>query len=452
MQKDLTKGSVFRVLIQFSLPYLLSCFLQTFYGLADLFITGQFNGADAISAVSVGSQVMHMLTVIIVGLAMGSTVTISHHVGEKDAKKAGRAVGNTVSLFLAFAVILTIGLLLGVEGILKCVSIPPEAYAQTRIYLIICFAGIPFITAYNIISCIFRGMGDSRSPLYFVAAACVMNVVLDFLLIGCFSMGAAGAAFGTVISQTASVVIALAAIRKKRLGLSVKKEDFRPDKKSLGNILRIGIPIAFQDGLIQVSFMIITIIANRRGVTAAASVGIVEKIISFFFLVPSAMLSSISSITAQNVGARRYRRGAKTLQYGVTIAVSFGVLMTILCQFLAPQILGLFTEDAMVVEMGSQYLRAYVLDCIVAGVHFCFSGYFCAYGYSGISFLQNVVSIVLLRVPGAYLASEYYPDTLYPMGLAAPAGSLLSAIICIIVFVMWRKKFLPPQGQQENGR
>lgn len=452
MQKDLTKGSVFRVLIQFSLPYLLSCFLQTFYGLADLFITGQFNGADAISAVSVGSQIMHMLTVIIVGLAMGSTVTISHHIGERDMKKAGRAVGNTVSLFLAFAVILTIGLLLGVEGILKCVSIPPEAYAQTRTYLIICFAGIPFITAYNIISCIFRGMGDSRSPLYFVAAACVMNVVLDFLLIDCFSMGAAGAAFGTVISQTASVVIALAAIRKKRLGLSVKKEDFRPDKKSLGNILRIGIPIAFQDGLIQVSFMIITIIANRRGVTAAASVGIVEKIISFFFLVPSAMLSSISSITAQNVGARRYRRGAKTLQYGVTIAVSFGVLMTILCQFLAPQILGLFTEDAMVVEMGSQYLRAYVLDCIMAGVHFCFSGYFCAYGYSGISFLQNVVSIVLLRVPGAYLASEYYPDTLYPMGLAAPAGSLLSAIICIIVFVMWRKKFLPPQGQQENGR
>ena len=296
MQKDLTKGSVFRVLIQFSLPYLLSCFLQTFYGLADLFITGQFNGADAISAVSVGSQIMHMLTVIIVGLAMGSTVTISHHIGERDMKKAGRAVGNTVSLFLAFAVILTIGLLLGVEGILKCVSIPPEAYAQTRTYLIICFAGIPFITAYNIISCIFREMGDSRSPLYFVAAACVMNVVLDFLLIGCFSMGAAGAAFGTVISQTASVVIALAAIRKKRLGLSVKKEDFRPDKKSLGNILRIGIPIAFQDGLIQVSFMIITIIANRRGVTAAASVGIVEKIISFFFLVPSAMLSSISSI------------------------------------------------------------------------------------------------------------------------------------------------------------
>lgn len=442
MQKDLTKGSVFRVLIQFSLPYLLSCFLQTFYGLADLFITGQFNGADAISAVSIGSQVMHMLTVIIVGLAMGSTVTISHHVGEKDLKKAGRAVGNTVTLFI-FAVLLTAGLLLGVNGILKWISVPTEAYSQAKIYLIICFAGVPFITAYNIISCIFRGMGDSKSPLYFVAAACVLNVALDFIFIGGFAMGAAGAALGTVISQTASVVIALVTIRRKSFGLSVKKEDFRPHKTSMGGILKIGIPIAFQDGLIQVSFMIITIIANKRGVTAAASVGIVEKLISFFFLVPSAMLSSISSITAQNVGAGEYKRGARTLRYGVTIAVSFGALMAVICQFFSPQILSLFTDDAMVVEMGTQYLKAYVLDCIVAGVHFCFSGYFCAYGYSGISFIQNVASIVLLRVPGAYLASKYYPDTLYPMGLAAPAGSFLSAIICVAVFLIWKKKFLP---------
>lgn len=443
MQKDLTKGSVFRVLIRFSLPYLLSCFLQTFYGLADLFITGQFNGADAISAVSIGSQVMHMLTVIIVGLAMGSTVTISHFVGEKNLKKAGRAVGNTVTLFLIFAAALTAGLLVGVNGILKWICVPTEAYSQAKMYLIICFAGVPFITAYNIISCIFRGMGDSKSPLYFVATACVLNVALDFIFIGGFSMGAAGAALGTIISQTASVALALAAIRRKSLGLPVEKEDFRPHKTSMGGILKIGLPIAFQDGLIQVSFMIITIIANKRGVTAAASVGIVEKIISFFFLVPSAMLSSISSITAQNVGAGKYKRGAGTLRYGVAIAVSFGVLTAVICQFFSPQILALFTDDAMVVEMGTQYLKAYVLDCIVAGVHFCFSGYFCAYGYSGISFMQNVASIVLLRVPGAYLASKYYPGTLYPMGLAAPAGSLLSAVICVVVFLVWRKNFLP---------
>ncbi|MDO5136119.1 MAG: MATE family efflux transporter [Eubacteriales bacterium] len=446
MQKDLTRGNVFRVLVRFSLPYLLSCFLQTFYGLADLFITGQFNGAASISAVSVGSQVMHMLTVIIVGLAMGSTVTISHGVGERNMEKAGKAVGNTVTLFLLFSLALTAILLLGVERILVWISIPSQALPQARLYLQICFAGIPAITAYNIISCIFRGMGDSKSPLYFVAAACVLNVVLDYVLIGGMAMGAAGAALGTVISQTVSVLLALAAVRRKSLGIRMAGRDLRPDGEVMGGILRIGIPIAFQDGLIQVSFMIITIIANRRGVTAAASVGIVEKLISFFFLVPSAMLSSISSIVAQNEGAGKYRRGERTLWYGVATAVSFGALVAVICQFFSPQILSLFTQDQGVVVMGTQYLKAYVLDCIVAGVHFCFSGYFCAYGWSGISFWQNVVSIVLLRVPGAYLASKFYPDTLFPMGLAAPAGSLLSALICVAVFGIWHERFLPREG------
>lgn len=443
MQKNLTKGNVLKILVQFSVPYLLACFLQTFYGLADLFITGQYNGAGVISAVSIGSQVMHMITVIIVGLAMGSTVLISRSVGEQNMKKAGAAVGNTVVLFLVFSVALTVGLLAGTDGIIRLISVPPEAVEQTKIYLMICFGGIPFITAYNIISSIFRGMGDSKSPLYFVAVACVLNVALDFLFIGPMEMEAAGAALGTVISQTASVLIALVSIRKKRMGISIKKEDFRLQKPVMGNILRVGLPIAFQDGLIQVSFMIITVIANQRGVVVAASVGIVEKMISFFFLVPSAMLSSISAIVAQNVGAGAYRRGAQTLKYGVAIAVSFGILVAGVCQVFAPPLLGMFTDDSAVITMGSQYLRAYSLDCIMAAVHFCFSGYFCAYGYSGISFVQNVASIVLLRVPGAYLASKLFPDTLYPMGLAAPAGSLLSAVICVAVFMAWKKRFLP---------
>lgn len=446
MQRDLTKGSVLGVLVRFSLPYLLACFLQTFYGLVDLFVTGQFNGADAISAVSIGSQVMHMLTVIIVGLAMGATVSISRCVGEKDMKKAAQAVGNTAALFAGVAVALTIVLLLGVDAVLTWISVPAEAVFQTKIYLMICFAGIPFITAYNILSCIFRGMGDSKSPLYFVAAACALNIILDFVFVGELSMGAAGAALGTVISQTASVFLAAAAIRKKSFGLAVSRADFRIQKKVMKGILKIGLPISFQDGLIQISFMLITIIANRRGVTAAASVGIVEKIISFFFLVPSAMLSSISSITAQNVGAKKYHRGMETLRYGIVIAVSFGMAVAVMCQCFSPQILGMFTEDAEVIKMGSQYLRAYALDCAIAGVHFCFSGYFCAYGYSGISFFQNVVSIVLLRVPGAYLASKFYPDTLYPMGLAAPAGSFLSAVICVAVFVLWKKRFIPEES------
>lgn len=446
-RNDLTKGSVLGALLSFSLPYLLSCFLQTFYGLADLYVTGQYYGAEAISAVSIGSQVMHMLTVIIVGLAMGATVTISRAVGEKNTARAGRAVGNTVFLFLLVSVALTLVLLTGTDRILDWIQVPKEAIAQTKIYLLICFAGIPFITAYNIISCIFRGMGDSRSPLYFVAAACVMNIGLDFFFIGSLGLGAAGAALGTVVSQTGSVILALIAMKKKSFGLCLKKEDFYPEKGAMGTILKVGVPIAFQDGFIQISFMIITVIANQRGVVAAASVGIVEKLISFFFLVPSAMLSSVSAIAAQNVGAGRHKRAFKVLKYGLLVCVCFGLTVVLVCQVFSSEILSLFADASAVIEMGSQYLRSYVFDCAVAGVHFCFSGYFCAYGKSMLSFVQNLIAIVLVRIPGAYLASVMFPDTLYPMGLAAPAGSLLSAIICIVFFIIYKKKyFLSSEG------
>lgn len=443
MQKDLTTGNVFRNLIRFSLPYLLSCFLQTFYGLADLFITGQYNGAATISAVSIGSQVTHMITVIIVGLAMGTTVIIGRAVGSKKPEVAAKSIGNTILLFTLFAVFATVLMIFLTDGIIAAVSTPKEAVSQTKSYLFICFTGIPFITAYNVISSIFRGLGDSKSPMYFVAVAGVINIILDFLFIGPLNMGAAGAALGTIISQAVSVFAALIALRKMNIGIAVRKRHFRIDKAVLLNILKVGVPIAIQDGFIQISFLVITAIANGRGIAAAASVGIVEKIISFLFLVPSAMLSSVSAIAAQNAGAGRHERGIKVLRYGIEISVLFGLAAAVICQIFAEPLLGLFVrDDAEVIRMGSQYLRAYVWDCIFAGIHFCFSGYFCAYGKAVVSFGQNLLSILIIRIPGAYLASVFYPDTLYPMGLAAPVGSVFSAVLCLVVFLMMRKKLM----------
>lgn len=435
MQKNLTKGNMFFNLLYFSLPYLLSCFLQTFYGLTDLFITGQFNGAATISAVSIGSQVTHMMTVILVGLAMGTTVTISRAVGSEKPDLAAKGIGNTVSLFTLVAVCLTALLTASVNVIISAVSTPAEAVAETRSYLVICFLGVPFITAYNIISSIFRGLGDSKSPMYFVAVAGVINIFLDYVFIGPFGMGSAGAALATIIAQAMSVVFALFALSRTKLGVSMSRDDFRFDRATLSSILTTGIPIALQDGLIQVSFLVITAIANQRGVTVAASVGIVEKIICFLFLVPSAMLSSISAIAAQNAGAGQHRQGTAVLRYGIGISFSFGILAAIVCNLWTEPILSLFVrDDAAVVLMGSQYLKAYVIDCAVAGIHFCFSGYFCAYRKAFLSFVHNLASILLIRIPGAYLASVYFPDTLYPMGLAAPAGSLFSALLCTAMF------------------
>lgn len=441
MEKNLTTGSVFKNILFFSLPYLLSYFLQTLYGMADLFIIGQFEGVASTTAVSIGSQVMHMLTVMIVGLAMGSTVSIGQAVGAGDRKKAASGIGNTVTLFMCLSVVLTVALLIFVRPIVDIMSTPEAAVPGTVEYLTICFIGIPFITAYNIISSIFRGLGDSKSPMYFIAVACVANIALDYLFMGALHLGPSGAALGTTLSQAVSVIIALVVIRRHSGALAVKKSDFRPARPVMARLLRIGVPIAMQDGLIQIAFIIITVIANRRGLNDAAAVGIVEKIISFLFLVPSSMLSTVSALGAQNIGAGKPERARLTLRYAAFVAICFGACMVILMQFAAEPVVSLFTDSAQsdgaeVIRLGGQYMRGYVWDCIFAGVHFSFSGYFCACGRSGLSFLHNISAILLVRVPGVYLTSLFFPDSLFPMGLATSMGSLLSVIICVIAYTV----------------
>lgn len=446
MEKNLTTGSVFRTLLGFSLPYLLSYFLQTLYGMADLFIIGQFNGVESTTAVSIGSQVMHMLTVMIVGLAMGATVMIGQAVGAGQKEKASLAVGNTATLFFTLSLAVTAILLISVRPIVTVMSTPKEAVAGTIAYLTICFLGIPFITAYNIISSIFRGMGDSKSPMYFVAIACAVNIGLDYLFIGEMGLGAAGAALGTTLSQTVSVIIAFFVIRRRPTGLNLSKKGFKPHRETMGRILRIGIPIAMQDGFIQISFIVITIIANRRGLNDAAAVGIVEKIIGILFLVPSSMLQSVSALAAQNVGAGKHDRARRTLFYAALLSFGWGLLAVALMQYDAETFVGLFAEDAAVLRLGGQYMRGYVWDAALAGIHFCFSGYFCAYGLSVISFVHNSISIVCVRIPFAYLASKYFADTLFPMGLASTAGSGISVLICIGVFLWLERKWRMEDG------
>ena len=440
MTNDLTRGSISKNLLYFTAPYLLSYFLQTLYGMADLFIIGQFDGADATTAVSIGSQVMHMITVMIVGLAMGTTVGIGHAVGAGDKKRAKTAIGNTLTLFLSLSIVGTALLLLLVNPIVSVMSTPDEAVAGARIYLIICFAGIPFITAYNIIASVFRGLGDSKSPMYFIAVACVANIILDYVFIGAMDMGAAGAALGTTLSQALSVIISVVAVIKKKREIIPSKSDLHPQKSVMSELLRTGVPIALQDGLIQVAFIVITIIANKRGLTDAAAVGIVEKIISFLFLVPSSLLSAVSALCAQNIGAGKQDRADRTLRYALFAAVGFGAVVAVIMQFAAGFTVGLFQKDAAVVAAGEQYLKGYVFDVIFAGIHFSFSGYFCACNKSYISFIHNISAIALVRIPGVYLMSVKFPDTLLPMGLATAMGSLVSAVICAVAFGLLKRK------------
>ena len=343
-------------------------------------------------------------------------------------------------LFLSLSAAAAGVLFLGIRPILSILSVPEAAREGTAAYLGICFLGIPFITAYNISSAIFRGMGDSKRPMYFVAVACGVNIALDYLFMGALHLGPAGAALGTTCSQAVSAVIALAVLLRRR-SIPLRQSAFRPRCRVMKRLLSIGLPVSLQDGLIQVSFLVITVIANRRGLNDAAAVGIVEKIISFLFLVPSSMLSAVSVLGAQNLGAGKPARAIQTLRYAASAAAGFGVLVALAVQFTAEPIVSLFTdrttaEGAAVVLLGGQYLRGYIWDCVFAGIHFSFSGYFCACGKSGLSFLHNILAIVLVRIPGVYLTSHLFPNTLFPMGLATAAGSFLSALICAAAFAL----------------
>lgn len=442
-RKDLTEGSIVGNIVDFLLPYMLAYFLQILYGLADLFVIGRYCGVESTTAVSNGAQIMHFLTCVIVGLAMGTTVKIAHTVGAKDKARTSRIIGNTATMFLFISVLLSLVCLFLTQDIVSIIDTPPEAWQESVEYMTVCFVGIPFIMAFNIIASIFRGLGDSKSPMYFVTVACVANILLDFFFIGYMGWGAKGAALGTTLSQMISVLFSLVAIRRHREVFDVHKHDFRPHRQTIMDMLKIGFPIAMQDGFIQIGFLAITVIANGRGVYDAGAVGIVEKFIGLVFLLPSAMLSTVSAVCSQNIGAGKIDRALTTLRYSLGIICGYGLLMIVVWTIFPELAVGLFTDDPVVVEKGAVYLQGYIYDCLFAGMHFCFSGLFTACGYSIISFIYNFLSVILVRIPFAYLASEMYPDTLFPMGLTTWFGSVFSVVFCIVVYrwMMKHQKF-----------
>ncbi len=437
---DLTRGSIVGNILVFSLPYMLAYFLQILYGLADLFVVGQYGSVHDTTAVSNGGQIMYMVTVVIIGLAMGSTVCIGRSVGAGDKDLVGRTIGNTFKLFFLISLGLTGVLLLLRHHIVGWIATPAAAVSGTLDYLVICFLGVPFIAFYNVISSVFRGMGDSRTPMYLVAVACVVNIVLDYVFIGCFSMGPAGAALGTTLSQAFSVVVAAVAIYRHRASLHLRRESFRFNRRTVSAILRIGTPVSLQDGFIQVSFVAIMVIANMRGLTDAAAVGIVEKFIGLLFIVPSSMLSTVSAVSAQCIGAGKLDRARLTLKWALCVTVGVGFVAAVICQFIPHLAIRVFTDDATVIASGADYLRSYSWDCMIAGVHFCFTGFFTACGRSLVAFAHNVLSIIVVRLPLCYILSVAYAATLFPMGFASPAGSMLSVIICVSVYVWLRRK------------
>ena len=444
---DFTQGKILSPLLKFAVPVMLAMFLQSMYGAVDLLIVGKFASPADVSAVSTGSQIMMTLTNLVSSFAMGTTILLGQQIGCGERKNGGRTVGTAIVMFAVLAVAMTAVLVLLAPQISSIMNAPAEAFAKTVSYVRICGAGMLVIVAYNLIGCIFRGLGDSRTPLLTVAIACVCNIAGDLLLCAGLGLGTAGAAIATVAAQMVSVVVSLAVIRKKELPFEMHRTDIRIHGKTLRRMAGLGAPIALQDLLVSVSFLIILAIVNAMGVTASAGVGVAEKVCAFIMLISSAFMQSISAFVAQNYGAGRMDRARKALHYGAAVSFVIGVGMFFLAYFHGDLLAGIFSSDAEVIAAAADYLRAYAIDCLFTSIFFCYTGYYNGIGQTRFVMLQGIAGAFGVRVPVSYLISRTANATLFHIGLATPLSSIVQLLLCL-GFMVYLKRKKPEQTVQ----
>ena len=437
---SLTEGSILKPLLKFAIPVIIALILQSLYGAVDLMVVGQFASSGEVSAVATGSQIMHTLTQVVAGLSMGTTILIGQQLGEGNRRDAGRTVGASITFFAVFGLILSVIAGLNASGISTLMHAPAEAFDQTVSYVSICGFGLVFITAYNLLGSLFRGLGNSKLPLISVAIAAVINIFADLLFVAGFHMGAMGAAFATVISQTVSVLISFVIIRKTELPFEFEKKDICFDGRIIRRVIGFGAPLALADLLVGLSFLIIGAIVNSLGVIASAGVGVAEKVCSFIMLVPSAFAQSMAAFVAQNYGAGKMDRAHKGLAYGIGISFAFGVVMAWASFFHGDLMCRLFASDEAVILSGWEYLKAYSIDCMLTPFFFCMTGYFNGCGNTKFVMAQNLFGAICIRVPVSWIMAQIVPVSLFRIGLATPCSSIVQCILCAGYFFLVSKK------------
>ncbi|MBD5551944.1 MAG: MATE family efflux transporter [Lachnospiraceae bacterium] len=442
-KQNFTEGKIFSPLVQFALPVLVALFLQTMYGAVDLLIVGQFGGEFSevyVSAVSTGSQIMQSVTVVVTGLAMGLTVFVGLKIGAKLKEEAGKIIASGIWLFSVIGVALTIIMMISAKMMAQVMQAPPEAFRQTVLYIMICSGGAVFIVAYNLVGSIFRGIGDSKIPLITVAIACVFNIAGDLLLVAVFHLGAAGAALATVFAQAVSVFLSLLIIRKREVPFAFSVRDIRPDKKYIAETLRLGLPIALQDLLVSISFLVIIAIVNGLGLVASAGVGVAEKMCGFLMLVPSAFMQSMSAFVAQNIGAKKPERARKTMLYGIASSLIAGIIMAYLTFFHGELLAGIFAKETSIILAAADYLKAYAIDCLLTSFLFCMIGYFNGCGSTTFVMIQGIAGAFGVRIPVSWYMSRQAGVTLFGIGLATPISTCVQILLCGLYFVVLLRK------------
>lgn len=442
---DFTQGSILKKLCRFMLPVLGALILQAAYGAVDLLVVGRFGSTSGLSAVSTGSQVLNLVTFVVTQLAMGVTVLIARYIGEKREKEIGAVLGGAAVVFTILAGCLFVLLVLFARPISVLMQAPQEALALTASYVRICGCGILFIVAYNVLSAVFRGLGDSRSPLLFVLVACLVNVAGDLVLVAGLHLDAAGAALATVLAQAVSVGCALAILRRKKLPFTFRKSDVRLNEQCR-RFLAIGLPLALQEFLTQLSFLALCAFVNRLGLAASSGYGVASKIVSFVMLVPSALMQSMASFVAQNIGAGNVKRAKKSMLTGIAVGVAFGIVMFALVLRKGDVLAGLFSTDAEVVRRGFEYLRGFAPETIVTAVLFSMVGYFNGSNQTLWVMIQGLIQTLLVRLPLAYYMSIQPNASLTKIGMSAPVATVVGIVLNIGFFLYLNRRDAAKRG------
>ena len=439
---DFTQGRILGPLVRFMVPVFLAMFLQAMYGAADLLIVGQFAQSLDVSAVSTGSQMMMTITNLVTSFAMGTTILLGQRIGEGRGREGGQVVGASLCLFGAIAAVFTVLVPVLSVPLSRIMNAPDEAFGATASYIRICGLGSVFIIAYNLIGSIFRGIGDSRTPLMTVLIACVCNIAGDLLLVAVFRMGTAGAALATVFAQAVSVVISLAVLRKRELPFQFSRADVRFRGAVIRKVTALGLPIALQDLLVGISFLVLLAIVNGLGLIPSAGVGVAERVCGFIMLIPSAFMQAMAAFVAQNIGAGKYRRARKALACAIGVSAVPAVLMFALTFWRGDLLAGIFSNDPQVILAGADYLKAYAIDCLLTCFLFCFIGFFNGLGMTRFVMLQGIAGAFLIRIPVAFLMSRETPVSMFHIGLATPCSTVVQVAMCLICFAAANKKYL----------
>ena len=433
-KNDFTQGSIVSKLLRFMIPIFGALVLQAMYGAVDILVVGRFGTTAGISGVSTGSNIVNLVTFTITGLTMGVTVVMGQYMGEKKPEKAGRVVGGAICLFVVLSFILAVVMLAFARPFAVLMQAPEEALDLTVLYVRICGGGIFFIIAYNVISSIFRGIGDSNMPLVFVGIACVVNIIGDLLFVAGFGWNVAGAALATVMAQAVSVVLSLIIIRKRELPFTLKREDIRFHAE-IKKFVQVGTPIAFQEILTQLSFLALCAFINRLGLDASSGYGVANKIVSFVMLVPGSLMQSMASFVAQNVGAGQEKRARKAMVTGMLIGCCVGVFIMTFAFFRGDLLAAIFSNDTAVIARAAQYLKGFAPEAVVTAILFSFIGYYNGHSKTLFVMLQGLAQTFMVRLPMSYFMSIQPDASLTMIGLAAPCATVFGIVINLLYFV-----------------